>query len=107
MLYPHDKFTSTLLTTLGHKVGRFIINTRERERDGEYTTAEAIDRISNVLTDLEFRLSSIEFGKTHHAVIRDVLTIAVGMLYESVNPWYDGVNNDDEFASILKEQDEE
>lgn len=107
MIYPHDKFTSTLLTTLGHKVGRFIINTRERERDGEYTTPQAIDRISTVITDLEFRLTDLEFGKAHRVVIRDVLTIATGMLYEAVNPWYEGVNNDDEFAKILKEQDEE
>lgn len=107
MLCPHDKFTAELLTTLGHKIGRFILNAIDRERKGECTALQVVDRISNVLTDVEFRLSDIEFGKSHHTVIRDVLTIAIGMLYESVNPWYEGVNNDNEFVSILKEQDEE
>lgn len=107
MLYEQDKFRAQLLSTIGHKVGRFILNTVERENEGEYTKPKAVERISNVLADLEYRLSLIEFGKSTHEVIREVLTVAVGMLQEAVQPWYEGVNNDDEFARILEEQDEE
>lgn len=107
MLYEQDKFRAQLLSTLGHKVGRFILNTKERERDGEYTQPEANDRISGVLADLEFKIARIEFGKSTHEVTREVLMVAVGMLYEAIQPWYDGVNNDSEFARILEEQDEE